>query len=89
MALQHAVLAAEVALAEAAVAYDALRSILAIFGAAADFLGSAAAEGESDVERAVAGDVVTGEEFGGSQVFAGEDEAEVGGGEVGAEGDEG
>ena len=90
MRLQHAMLAAEMALAEAAVADDALRRVLAVLGAAADFLRGAAAEGQGDVEGAVARDVVGGQELGRGEVFAGVDEAEgVRGGEVGAEGDEG
>lgn len=50
MRLKHAVLAAEVALAEAAVPDDALRRVLAVFGVAADLLGCAAADGQGDVE---------------------------------------
>jgi hypothetical protein len=43
--LEHAVLAAEVAGAEAAVADDALRGVAAVLEAAADLLGAAAADG--------------------------------------------
>ena len=45
MRLQHAVLAAEVAGAEAAIADDALRCVAAVLEAAADLLGTAAADG--------------------------------------------
>ena len=43
--LQHAVLAAEVAGAEAAVADNALRGVTTVLEAAADLLGAAAADG--------------------------------------------
>jgi len=43
--LQHAVLAAEVTRAEAAIADDALRCVAAVLEAAADLLGAAAADG--------------------------------------------
>lgn len=43
--LQHAVLAAEVTRAEAAVADDALRCVAAVLEAAADLLWAAAADG--------------------------------------------
>jgi hypothetical protein len=56
--LQHAVLAAEVAGAEAAVAYDALRGVAAVLEAAADLLGPAAADGLREVDRGLAGDGV-------------------------------
>lgn len=61
--LEHAVLAAEVAAAEAAVTNDALCGVLAIFEVAADLLGCAAAEGQSDVEGALPADGVGGEGF--------------------------
>ena len=46
MILQHPMLAAEMSLAEGAVAYDALRGFLAIFVRAADFLRRTAADGK-------------------------------------------
>ena len=45
MRLQHAMLAAEVAGAEAAVADDALRCVAAVLEATADLLGAAATDG--------------------------------------------
>ena len=60
--LQHTVLAAEVALAEAAVADDALRGFFAVFEGATNFLGGHSAEdGEGDVEGAVLRYVQSGE----------------------------
>jgi hypothetical protein len=56
--LQHAVLAAEVAGAEAAVADNALRRVAAVLEAAADLLGPAAADGLREVDRGLAGDGV-------------------------------
>lgn len=85
MALQHAMLAAEVAGAEAAVADDALCCVLAVFEVAADLLGRPAPDRQRHVQRAVAGDVVAAECGSGGEVLAGVDEAEVGLGEVGAE----
>ena len=55
---QHAVLAAEVAGAEAAVADDALRGIAAVLEAAADLFGCAAADGEGEVDCRFAGNGV-------------------------------
>lgn len=90
MALEHAVFAAEVALAEAAVADDALGGVAAVLEAAAELLGRAAEEREREVQGAFAGDVVGGEGVGGGgEVVAGVDEAEGGFREVGAEGEEG
>ena len=43
--LQHPMLAAEMSLAEGAVAYDALRRLLAVFVCAADFFRRTAADG--------------------------------------------
>jgi hypothetical protein len=54
--LQHTVLAAEVAGAEAAVADDALRGVAAVLEATADFLGAAAADRLCEVDRGLAGD---------------------------------
>lgn len=56
MRLQHAVLAAEVAGAEAAVADNALRGVAAVLEAAADLLGAAAADGLCEVDGGLAGD---------------------------------
>ena len=61
MRLEHAVLAAEVAGAEAAVADDALRGVAAVLETAADLLGSAAADGESQVDCRFAGNGVGGQ----------------------------
>lgn len=59
---QHAVVAAKVALAEGAVADDALRGGFAVFEGAFDLLGRhAAADGEGDVEGGVLGDGEGGE----------------------------
>lgn len=51
-------LAAEVALAEAAVTDDTLGSVLAVLGVAAHLLGCTATDGQSDVQCAFSGDVV-------------------------------
>jgi hypothetical protein len=56
--LQHAVLATEMARAEAAVADDALRGVAAVLEAAADLLGPAAADGLREVDGGLAGDGV-------------------------------
>jgi hypothetical protein len=53
---QHAVLAAEVARAEAAVADNALRGIATLLEAATDLFGCAAADGEGEVDCGLAGD---------------------------------
>ena len=58
MRFEHAVLAAEVAGAEAAVADDALRSVTAVLEAAADLFGCAAADRERKVDCGLAGDGV-------------------------------
>jgi len=58
MRFQHAVLAAEVAGAEAAVADDALRGIAAFLEAAADLFRCAAADGKGEVDCRLAGDGV-------------------------------
>ena len=50
MILQHPMLAAEMSLAEGAIAYDALRRLLAVFVRAADFLRRSAADGKCDME---------------------------------------
>jgi len=56
MRFQHAVLAAEVAGAEAAVADDALCGIAAFLEAAANLFGCAAADGQGEVDCGLAGD---------------------------------
>lgn len=90
MRLEHAVLAAEVALAEAAVADDALRRVAAVLEVAADLFGRAAADGQRQVDCRLARDGVRCERRGRvGQVLAGVHEAEGGGGEVGAESEEG
>lgn len=58
MRFQHAVLAAEVARAEAAVADDALRGIAAVLEAAANLFGCAAADWKGEVDCGLAGDGV-------------------------------
>ena len=58
MRFQHAVLAAEVAGAEAAVTDDALRSVTAVLEAAADLFGCATANRERKVDCGLAGDGV-------------------------------
>jgi hypothetical protein len=90
MRLEHAVFAAEVAGAEAAVADDALRSVAAVLLAAANALGSAAADRQGEVDGGFAGYGMGGEGRGRvGEMFAGVDEAEGGGREIGAEGEEG
>lgn len=83
--LQHPVLAAEVTVAESAVAYYALRLIFAVLEAAANLLWGAASDWECHVECAFTDDRVIAERAVGREVLAGVDEAEVGLGEVGAE----
>lgn len=74
MRLQHAVLAAEVAGAKAAVADNALRCVAAVLEAAADLLGAAAADGQGQVDCGLAGDGVGCEALGGvGEVLAGVD----------------
>ena len=76
--LQHAVLAAEVSLTEAAVSDNPLGCVLAVFEPAADLLGRAAADGQRHVYCALARDVVACERLlRRAQVLAGEDEPEV------------
>lgn len=59
--LEHAVLTAVVATAEAAVADNGLRAVLAVLEGAANLLwGHAAAEWECEVERRVGADGVVG-----------------------------
>lgn len=88
--LEHAVAAAEVAGAEPAVANDGLGAVLAVLEAAADLLGGAAAEGQGEVHGALARDAVVADGCGeGGQVPAGVDDAQVGLGEVCAEGQQG
>lgn len=84
-------LPAEVPRAEAAVADDALRRVLAVFEATPDlFRGHAAAHGERHVQCSVGREVQRGEGGGWrGEVLACVDEAEVGGGEVVAEGEDG
>lgn len=86
MRLQHTVFPAEVPLAEAAVAYNRLRAVLAVLEGAADLLRCAAAYRKSHVERAFACDVVGGERLGEAEMLAGVDDAELAFGDVGAEG---
>ena len=79
MVLEQPVFATVVAVAEAAVADDALGALLAVLVVAADLLGRhAAEEREGQVERRLALDVVVGEVSRGREVSAGVDEAEVG-----------
>lgn len=88
--LQHPVLAAEMAIAEAAVADDPLRRVAAVFETAADFLGASAADWQREVDCRLACDGVGGQGCARvGEVFAGVHEAEGGGGEVGAEREEG
>lgn len=87
MRLQHSVFAAEVALAETAVADDALCGVFTFLEVAADSLGSAATERKGKVQRALAGDVAFKEWLGWGEVFAGEEKAEAGLGHVGAQRD--
>lgn len=89
--LEQAVLPAEVARAEAAVADDALGGVLALLEGAPDLLGGhAAAQGECHVQDGVGRQGEAGEGFGrGGEVLAGVHEAQVGLGEVVAEGEEG
>jgi hypothetical protein len=60
MWLEHAVLAAEVTGAEAAVTDDALGGVAAVLETAADLLGSAAADRQREVDGRLAGDGVRG-----------------------------
>ena len=53
---QHAVLAAEVAGAKAAVADDTLRGVTALLEAASDLFGCATTDGEGEVDCGLAGD---------------------------------
>lgn len=87
--LEQTVLAAEMAVAEAAVTDDALRRVLALLVAAADLLrGHAAAHRQRHVQRGVGGDGIVGERCaGGAQVLARVHEAQVRWlGQVGAQG---
>lgn len=87
--LEHAVLPAEMALAETAVADNALGGVLALLEIAADLLGCTATEGQGKVQGALAGDVTVEQRLRGRKVLAGVDEAELGFGHVGAQGEEG
>jgi len=90
--LKQPMLPTEVTLAEAAVAYNALRRVLALLERAPYLLGRhAAAQGQRHVQRAVGRDGVRLERrCGGREVLAGVHEAESGwGGEVGAEREQG
>ena len=58
MRLQHAVLAAEVTGAEAAVADDTLRGVATVFRTTAYLFGCATPDGESEVDCGLAGDGV-------------------------------
>jgi hypothetical protein len=88
--LEQPVLATVVAVAEAAVADDALGALLAVLVVAADLLGRhAAEEREGQVERRLALDVVVGQVPRGREVSAGVDEAEVGFGSRRPYGEEG
>ena len=90
--LEHAVLAAEVALAEGAVAHDALRAVPAVLEGALLLLAGAAADGEGHVQGRgggeEGGDGGCGGGGGGGEVLAGVDEADVGCWGGGAEGEE-
>lgn len=82
-------LAAKVALAEATVADDALCGILAVLEATSDLFGRCAATyGQGHVQRAFPRDVVGGQVFRRLQVLAGVHEAQVGFGQVRAQGQE-
>lgn len=88
--LQHPVLAAEMAIAEAAVADDPLRRVAAVFETTADLFGTSAADWQREVDRRLACDGVGGQSCARvGEVFAGVHEAEGGGGEVGAEREQG
>jgi len=79
MRLQHAVLAAKMALAEAAVADDALCGVLAVLEATADLPGRrAAAHGQGHVQRAFPRDVIGSQVFRRLQVLASVDKPQVG-----------
>lgn len=80
--LQHTMLGAMMSAAKATVADNGLRAILAVLEGAANFpRGHAAAQGQGHVQGRVWGDCVVGEGGGGrGEVFAGVDDAEVGGG---------
>jgi len=89
--LEHTVLGAVVAAAEAAVADNGLCAILAVLEGAADLLrGHAPAQGQCHVQGRVGWDLVFAEGGGGrGEVLASMDYAEIGGrGEVGAQGEE-
>jgi hypothetical protein len=88
--LEQAVLAAEMAGAEAAVADDALGGVLALLEGAADLLGRhAATERQCHVQDGVGREGERGEGFGGrGEVLACIDEAQVCFGEVVAEGEQ-
>lgn len=77
--LEHAVLAAVVAAAEAAVADNGLCAILAVLEGAADLLGRhAAAQGQGQVQSCVWPDGVIGEGgFRRREVLAGVDDAQI------------
>lgn len=91
MILKKPMLPAEMAGAEPAIADNPLRRVSAFFEGAADFLGGhPAAEGERHVEGCVWGEGERREGRGRrGEVFPCVDEAQVGGGEVVAEGEEG
>jgi hypothetical protein len=90
MILKQAMLPAEMARAEPAVADDALRRVAALLGAAPDLLGRhPAAQRQRHVQRGVGGDGVRGERGRGrGQVLAGVHEAQ-GRRQICAEGEEG
>lgn len=90
MVLEQPVLATVVAVAEAAVADDALGALPAVLVGAADLLGGhAAEEREGQVQGRLVLDVIVGQGPRGREVLAGVDQAEVGLGSRGAEGEEG
>lgn len=90
MVLEQPVLATVVAVAEAAIADDALGALLAVLVAAANLLrGHAAEKGGRQVEGRLALDVVVGQRPRGQQVLAGVDEAEIGLGARRPDGEEG
>jgi hypothetical protein len=89
--LEHAMTTAVSALAEAAVADNGLRAVLAILEGAADLLGRhAAAEREGEVESGIGPDgVISQGGVGRREVLAGVDYAQIRGcREIGAEGEE-
>lgn len=91
MILQQPMLPTIMPLTEPTVPNNPLRALLAVLVRAADLLGRhAAPQRQRQVQRRVCGDVVVGEGgVGEAEVLAGVHEAEGGGGQGGAEGEEG